>query len=110
MVSRGRAAGPEREQGTGFDGELYAIYLLEGHQGRGVGRRLVARVADLLLEDGHSSMRVWVLEGNPAQGFYERMGGSRVGTKALMVAQESFVEVAYGWPDLQCLQGARANG
>lgn len=99
------SAGPEREQGVGFDGELYAISLLEGHQGRGVGRRLVARVVDLLLEQGHSSMRVWVLEGNPAQGFYERLGGARVGTKALIVAQESFVEVAYGWPDLWGLQG-----
>ncbi|MXY45544.1 MAG: GNAT family N-acetyltransferase, partial [Chloroflexi bacterium] len=33
-------AGPEREGETGYDAELYAIYLLQRHQSRGVGRRL----------------------------------------------------------------------
>ncbi|MXY45597.1 MAG: GNAT family N-acetyltransferase, partial [Chloroflexi bacterium] len=33
-------AGPEREGETGYDAELYAIYLLQEHQSRGVGRRL----------------------------------------------------------------------
>lgn len=33
-------AGPERDEDSRFDGELYAIYLLERHQGRGVGRQL----------------------------------------------------------------------
>ncbi len=38
------SAGPEREPDAGFDAELYAIYLLEDHQGRGLGRRLVEQV------------------------------------------------------------------
>ena len=48
------SAGPEREQGVGFDGELYAISLLEGHQGRGgraapgcAGRRPLAGAGPL---------------------------------------------------------------
>lgn len=37
------SAGPEREQDCGFQGELYAIYLLEEHQGKGLGRPLAVR-------------------------------------------------------------------
>ncbi len=52
------SAGPEREEGSGFDGELYAIYLLQSHQGRGIGRQLTGRAVNLLVSEGHGSMRV----------------------------------------------------
>ena len=68
-----RAAVPA-DAGVIYDGELYAIYLLGEHQGRGIGRRFVELVVAWLREQGHESMRVWVLEGNPAQRFYERHG------------------------------------
>lgn len=45
-------------------------------------------------------MRVWVLEGNPAQAFYTRLGGQRVGEKALTMAGRTLIEVAYAWPEL----------
>lgn len=45
-------------------------------------------------------MRVWVLENNPAEEFYRRLGGQRVGEKALTMAGQSFTEVTYAWPDL----------
>ena len=44
-------------------------------------------------------MRVQVLEGNPAQSFYERLGGQRVGETDREIGGETFVEVAYGWQD-----------
>ena len=94
------SAGPERDEGSGFDSELYAIYLLERHQGRGVGRQLAGRTVNLLLAEGHESMRVWVLEGNPAEEFYMRLGGQRVGEKALSMAGQNFTEVGYAWRDL----------
>lgn len=94
------SAGPERDEGSGFDSELYAIYLLERHQGRGLGRQLAGRAVNLLLSEGHESMRVWVLEGNPAEGFYRRLGGQRVGEKALSMAGKNLTEVAYAWPHL----------
>jgi len=93
-------AGPEREEGADVDGELYAIYLLEQHQRAGLGRELVMRAVDFLVEQGHRSMRVWVLEGNPAQGFYERLGGQRSGKQTITVAGASFDEIAYVWPDV----------
>lgn len=94
------SAGPARDETSGFDSELYAIYLLERHQGRGIGRRLAERAVELLLERGATSMRVWVLAGNPAQAFYERLGGERVGEKTVTMADQDFDEIAYAWRDL----------
>src|SRR5215831_12466698 len=44
--------GSSRDGVGGLDGELYAIYLLERSQRRGVGRRLVKAVASRLLGAG----------------------------------------------------------
>lgn len=98
------SAGREREEGTGFDAELYAIYLLEAHQGRGVGRSLVNQAVLELKAMGHASMRVWVLEGNPAERFYSRLGGTRVAEKQLDMGGHYATEIAYGWPDLRSWQ------
>jgi hypothetical protein len=38
---------------------------------------------------------VWVLEVNPACGFYERLGGRRLAEKRAAMGGEVFVEVAY---------------
>jgi GNAT superfamily N-acetyltransferase len=94
------SAGPDREAASAFDGELYAIYLLEAHQGRGIGRALVDRVVDRFRRQGIRSMRTWVLEGNPAEAFYRRLGGRRTGTQTLTIGNADYLEVAYGWSDL----------
>ena len=73
--------GPEREGNQTYRGELYAVYVLERYQRRGVGHRLVSAVAQRLISDGMYSMLVWVLQGNgPACRFYESLGGQRVGS------------------------------
>lgn len=92
--------GKEREAESGFDAELYAIYLLQSQQGKGLGRQLFLRSVSNLLERGHRSMRVWVLEGNPAQRFYERMGGQIGDTKKIEVGGQEYLEISYEWPDL----------
>jgi GNAT superfamily N-acetyltransferase len=71
--------GPERSGHTVYRGELYAIYVLEQYQGKGLGRQLFDAVRSRLVRDGFDSMLLWVLDRNPACAFYERMGGSRVG-------------------------------
>lgn len=94
------SGGPEREVDAGFDGELYALYLLEDRQRRGIGRALARHVVAHLQQAGFGSMRVWVLKGNPAEGFYARMGGTCVGEKSLQIGGADVVEVAYGWRSL----------
>lgn len=99
------SGGPERENDAIYRGELYAIYLLAEHQGQGVGRQLVSAFARELVARGMNSMLVWVLAGNPARGFYERLGGTWVREKPITLGGATLVEVAYGWQDIRPLAG-----
>lgn len=95
------AAGPEQGEIDGFDGELFAIYLLRSYQGRGLGRVLLHAGAAHLQSAGYDSMLLWVLEANPSRGFYERFGGEVVGEKQIGVGDQRLPAVAYGWQSLQ---------
>ena len=75
--------GPEREGNQTYRGELYAVYVLERYQRRGVGHRLVSAVAQRLISDGMYSMLVWVLTGTtvPLAGFMSRWEVNGSGAK-----------------------------
>lgn len=97
--------GPEREGNPDYRGELYAIYLLEGYQRKGAGRRLFEAVAHRLAADGFASMLAWVLKDNrPACRFYESLGAERLGQKAVAIGGTDLLEVAYGWSDITSLE------
>lgn len=98
--------GPEREGDSVYTGELYAIYLLETYQRQGLGRRLVAAVAQELVRRDLCSMLVWVLVDNPARGFYEALGGRRLHFRPITIGPATLEEVAYGWPDLRVVRFA----
>jgi ribosomal protein S18 acetylase RimI-like enzyme len=62
------SGGPTREEFPG--GEVYAIYLDPGWQGRGAGRSLLAAATRLLADAGFTDASLRVLAGNrPARGF-----------------------------------------
>mgnify|MGYP001627157281 CR=1 FL=1 len=86
-----------------FDGELYAIYVLQHHQKSNIGRRLLTAVATYLQSTGHKSMYVWVLADNNSRAFYERLGGQLFDEKHIDIGGQQLKEVAYGWPDLSVL-------
>jgi L-amino acid N-acyltransferase YncA len=92
------SGGPRRDGDPAYAGELYAIYLLRGVQGRGIGRRLTEAVARHLEDRGMRSMLVWVLSANPARSFYEALGGRYLGEQQLEMGGATMTEVAYGWP------------
>lgn len=94
------AVGPERGELEDYDGELYAIYLLQQYQGMGYGRRLFEEGVSALREEGFRSMVLWVLEDNLTRGFYEHLGGSVVAQKMLPVGGVQYSTVAYGWDDV----------
>ena len=97
-------AGPEREGDRGYDAELYAIYLLQEHQGGGVGRRLATAAARSVLDAGMTSMMLWVLEDNHnARRFYEALGGAAVDRKSIQIGGVELVEIAYGWRNVGSL-------
>ncbi|OYD98836.1 GNAT family N-acetyltransferase [Nostoc sp. 'Peltigera membranacea cyanobiont' 213] len=93
------SGGKERTGDCLYQGELYAIYILEKYQRQGLGYRLVSTIATRLMQSGISSMLVWVLADNPAAHFYQSLGGQQVNQKQIEIATVQLVEVAYGWID-----------
>ncbi|KQY83222.1 hypothetical protein ASD24_13150 [Paenibacillus sp. Root52] len=100
--------GREREGKLPYDGEIYAIYLLQAAQGQRIGTMLANQVVQYLHTLKLRSLLIWALEKNPACRFYEQMGGTLVHSQTLSVSGENQLEVAYGWQDLQ-LFGKRSQ-
>lgn len=95
------SGGPERDGDPLYQGELYAIYVLEVYERRGLGRLLTHAVAAMLVEAGFASMLVWVLADNiGARRFYETLGGTLLREKPADVFGYVLPEVSYGWTDL----------
>ncbi len=100
--------GPNRDAGSTYAGELYAIYLLLDYQRRGLGRRLTMATAENLRDAGIGSMLVWVLAENwSARRFYEALGAEYAQERQIAIAGASLREVAYGWDDLDRLVTVR---
>jgi GNAT superfamily N-acetyltransferase len=100
------SGGPERSGDPVYTGELYAIYLLESWQRRGLGRQLTVAVVSQLIQLGFTSLLIWVLAENPSRRFYEALGGHQVREKLGTTAGVQRLEVAYGWRDARTLIGA----
>ncbi|MBX2998037.1 MAG: GNAT family N-acetyltransferase [Caldilineaceae bacterium] len=97
------SAGAARELTDKFDGEIYALYLLRSHQGRGMGRALMQTVAARLHEVGYRSLVLWVLASNETCRFYAHMGGVPVAEKQDVVGEAVLVEIAFGWPEITAM-------
>lgn len=96
--------GRERSGRPDYASEIYAIYLLESHQGQGLGRALFFAAVDYLCQLGYESLLLWGAERNPACGFYEAMGGVQIGEKEEQIGETTIREVAYGWQGLSSLR------
>lgn len=83
-----------------YAGEFHALYLLDEAKGLGIGRRLMAAMAERMLAANVGSAAVWCLSDNPSRWFYERLGGVRIAERPIRFAGASLLEVAYGWHDL----------
>ncbi|MFJ7934621.1 GNAT family N-acetyltransferase [Sporosarcina sp. NPDC096371] len=103
----GFASGGKERTGNyeAFVGELYAIYLLEGQQGKGLGQQLFQSVVEDLKEKKLNSMLIWALEENPACRFYEALGGQKIDTAEIEIDGKKLSEVAFGWDVLADLKG-----
>jgi len=95
--------GPEREGNPLYKGEIYAIYVLQEAQRRGIGRQLVTTIVQRLLEQSIESLLIWVLADNASRAFYEALGGQYVTEKPIEIGGVKLREVAYGWTDTRPL-------
>ncbi|WP_176585471.1 GNAT family N-acetyltransferase [Priestia megaterium] len=87
-----------------FKGELYALYLLPAAQGLGAGRSLISTVAEHFMNEGISSMMVWVMKNNKSgSGFYKRLGGKYYTHRESRFGECIVEDEAYGWKDISIL-------
>jgi ribosomal protein S18 acetylase RimI-like enzyme len=92
---------------TGGHDEPYldSLHVLPDERGAGVGRAMLGRLGDELIEQGHSTMTLTVVEQNHrARGLYERLGAAYVSTDPAPWAPEHVREAHYRWDDLQLLR------
>lgn len=95
--------GPARDTGFkaefGYQGELYALYLMQRAQGRGLGRKLFEAAQNCLKSLGSKGMYLWVLRDNRTLNFYEHLGGREFAAKMLDIGGKTLEEVAIGWEE-----------
>ncbi|MEP6493551.1 MAG: GNAT family N-acetyltransferase [bacterium] len=94
------SGGPIRVPRTGFDAELYAIYLIKAAQRTGVGRGLVERLVTALARENYASLVVEVLADNPACRFYERLGAALIEENDHRLDDRPYRGRLYGWSDI----------
>ena len=100
FASYGPARASGLPAGESYAGEIYTLYVLPDYQGRGLGRALLQQAFAGFAARGRDSALVWVLAGNPARFFYERLGGKRAAERIESFAGADLVELAYGWREL----------
>lgn len=77
-------------------GEIYAIYLLEEHQRKGLGHRLYEECRRWFKSQGYSGFVTWALAHNVrAKQFYEREGGKIVGGITVTIGNKGYEECCY---------------
>jgi ribosomal protein S18 acetylase RimI-like enzyme len=116
LLGFGRSGGDRHGPPDGA-GEFQKLYVARHAQRSGVGRVLMAAMAERLHRLGYRHARVWVLTSNqPACRFYERLGGALVGFTHDEVLDASgpggghvLSHVGYGWRDLAELYKLRPS-
>ncbi|KPB05989.1 GNAT family N-acetyltransferase [Bacillus sp. CHD6a] len=86
---------------VGYDGELYAIYILKEYQGQGVGKALVQPIVEEIIGMGFNTMVVLVLKDNVSCLFYEALGGKKLDVFDVQIAGKKLTEVVYGWENVK---------
>ena len=92
--------GPNRSDYKEFEGELYAIYLVQEEQGQGVGRSLTQTLVRNFVDAGITSMMLGVAKGNQAEKFYEALGGKRLGSEDVEFRGHLIPHIYYGWDEI----------
>jgi GNAT superfamily N-acetyltransferase len=100
------SCGAARHRLEGLEAEVYALYVLQDHQRRGIGAGLLGECARHFVRQGLFGFYLWALKANRARLFYEALGGEPVAEKSERLGQHSFFEVAYAWRDLSGLAAA----
>jgi len=86
-----------------FGGEVYSLYIHPDYFGRGVGKALFIDACHHLIDQKITSLLLWTMKKNKrACGFYDAMGGERVGKKRIDIGDKSWAEEScFAWRDIR---------
>lgn len=98
------AAGEPSQPIFGERSEIKQLYVDPAHKRRGIGRALLAALADRLAGHGRKGAALGVVAGNgPAIAFYEALGARQVGSYTDPGPLWRSHNLAYAWDDLKPL-------
>lgn len=89
------SCGAARDEG--FDGEVYALYLLESQHGLGIGKALFQAALEAMWSQGKRRVIVWVLADNPTRRFYQRMGGVQTLEQSIEIGGATLLELGFAF-------------
>ena len=85
-----------------YTAEIFAIHVHPEHWRQGYGGQLFKHAAEILKDDKHQSLCLWVLGKNErATKFYDMFGGQRLGKRDVEVGSNKLKELCYGWRDIE---------
>jgi GNAT superfamily N-acetyltransferase len=89
----GMAGGMRGASGPGEIAHLISMWVDPAHRGRGLGRRLVERVADWARDRGARRLELWVTAHNAAAiGLYARCGFGDIGASQPLPSDAAVME------------------
>ncbi len=91
------SGGRVRTEDTEYQGEVYALYVLQAQQRQGMGRMLVQTLARRLSGEGLPTLLIWVNAHNSACRFYEVLGGVHARTGQREIRGVTYDDIGYGW-------------
>ncbi len=72
--------------------KIHKIYVLTTTQGKGVGRILIDKVAEIAKENGNAELSLNVNRFNKAIGFYQKMGFEIIGSEDIDIGNGFLME------------------
>lgn len=81
-----------------YDSELYAIYILDIYQNKGIGKKLLSAFFKWLVSNQFYSLIVWIAEDNQNKKFYINLGAKLTPLSSILkIANKEIKLVAYAW-------------
>jgi GNAT superfamily N-acetyltransferase len=87
----------------GYFHELRSLQVIPAWQKRGIGKQLIAKVADQVAVEGGACLLVKMLVDNPNMGYYEHLGAARLNSNPFVWEGYETKEIIYGWDNLKIL-------
>lgn len=84
-------------------GEIYAIYILDTHQRKGIGKNLMVHAIKDLISKEYKDLLIWGLKNNPYAQFYEKLGGKKMSTREIKIFEDILVENSYYFEDIKSI-------